>query len=386
MKAIINAKIYTVTKGTIKKGTILIEDGKIAAVGARVAVPEGAEIIDAAGMLVTPGFIEAHGHPNMKESPSVYSEKSDINEFTDPITPQVRIQDSLDPGHPSFTNMREGGFTTVCCLPGSANLIGGLGLVVKNKKAMVLDEMAIWGYEPMKFAMGENPKKCYGEKKMPMTRMGNAALMRETLAAAKQYSDKLLEAEKDPEKKVEPNFKLDNLVPVVRGERRCRFHAHRADDIVTACNIAKEFGLDFSIEHVTDGRRIAPWLAKNKIKCVVGPIHIGPVKIEMWNSSMETPSVLFEAGVDLALTMDSGLDTWQLPFIAGLCVTRHDLAYDDALKALTINPAKILKLEDRIGSIEKGKDADLAVWTGDPLSNMSRCKYTVIDGEVYENF
>ncbi|MBO4289710.1 MAG: amidohydrolase [Lachnospiraceae bacterium] len=386
MKAIINAKIYPVTKAVIKKGTILIDNGKIVDLGAKVAVPEGAEIIDAAGMLVTPGFIEAHGHPNMKESPSVYSEKSDINEITDPITPQVRIQDSLDPGHPSFTNMREGGFTTVCCLPGSANLIGGLGLVVKNKKAMVLDEMAIWGYEPMKFAMGENPKKCYGEKKMPMTRMGNAALMRETLTAAKQYSDKLLEAEKDPEKKVEPNFKLDNLVPVVRGERRCRFHAHRADDIVTACNIAKEFGLDFSIEHVTDGRRIAPWLAKNKIKCVVGPIHIGPVKIEMWNSSMETPAVLFEAGVDLAMTMDSGLDTWQLPFIAGLCVTRHGLAYEDALKALTINPAKILKLEDRIGSIEKGKDADLAVWTGDPLSNMSRCKYTVIDGEVYENF
>ncbi|MBR4141995.1 MAG: amidohydrolase family protein, partial [Firmicutes bacterium] len=129
-----------------------------------------------------------------------------------------------------------------------------------------------------------------------------------------------------------------------------------------------------------------PWLAANKVKCVVGPIHIGPVKQEMWASSMETPAVLFEAGVELAMTMDSGLDTWQLPFIAGLCVTRYGLAYEDAIKALTINPAKILKLEDRIGSIEKGKDADLAVWTGDPLSNMSRCKYTVIDGEVYENF
>ena len=261
----------------------------------------------------------------------------------------------------------------------------GLGTVLKTKPAMVLEEMIVPGYEPMKFAMGENPKSCYGEKKMPMTRMGNAALLRETLTAAKAYSDKLLAAEKDPEKKVEPNFKLDQLVPVMRGERRCRFHAHRADDIVTACNIAKEFGLDFSIEHVTDGRRIAKWLGENKVNCVVGPLHIGPVKQEMWNSSMDTPAVLFEAGVDLAMTMDSGWETWELPFVAGVCITRHGLSFENAMKALTINPARILKMQDRIGSVEAGKDADLALWDGNPFSNLTVCKYTVIDGVVYEN-
>ena len=385
MKAIINAKVFTVTNGVIENGTVLWENGKITAVGANVEVPAGAEVINAEGLWVTPGFIEAHCHPNISEVPGFLGEKLDFNEITDPITPQMRIADSLDPGHPAFTTIRQGGFTTVCALPGSANLIGGIGVVLKTRPATVLSEMVVPGYEPMKFAMGENPKRCYGEKRMPMTRMGNAALLRETLAEAKRYSDKLKEAEADPEKKVEPNFKLDQLVPVVRGERRARMHAHRADDIVTACSIAREFGLDFSIEHVTDGRRIADWLAANKIKCVVGPLNVGPVKREMWNSSMDTPAVLFAAGVDMAMTLDTGWQTWELPIVAGVCIAKHGLSFENAIKALTINPAKILKMEDRIGSIEAGKDADLALWSGNPFSNLTVCRYTVIDGEVFEN-
>lgn len=384
--AIKDAKVFTVTGGTLQKGTVLIEDGKIKAVGENLDIPADAQIIDGAGKWLTPGFIEPHGHPNMSDEPNWLPAPSDINELTQPVTAHVRILDSFDPAHRAFTQMRQGGFTAVCALPGSGNLIGGMGVGIKNHKTDIVEDMVIKGSTQMKMALGENPRRVYREqKKLPSTRMGNAALLRETLFEARAYSDKLREAESDPTKAPKPNFMMEALVPVVRGEMRCRIHSHRADDIQTAVRIAEEFGLDFCIEHTTDGRRIAGWLAKKNIRCVLGPFNIGPLKQEVWNISKDTPAVMDEAGVEFSLSHDTSSATRELPMYIGLCIAHHGLKFDSALKAVTINPAKAMGLEKRMGSIEAGKDADLSLWDGDPFNNYTKCELTVIDGIVYKN-
>jgi len=386
MIAIKDAKVFTVTQGTLEKGTVLIENGKITAVGQDVVIPAGAQVIDGAGQWLTPGFIEPHGHPNMSDEPNWLPAPSDINELTTPITAHVRILDSFDPAHRAFGEMRRGGFTAVCALPGSGNLIGGMGLSLKNHKTDIVSDMVIEGSTQMKMALGENPRRVYREqKKLPSTRMGNAGLLRETLYNAKVYSDQLKQAETDPTKAPKPDFKLEALVPVVRGEMRCRIHAHRADDIQTAVRIAEEFGLDIAIEHTSDGRRIAGWLAEKKVKCCVGPLNVGPLKQEVWNLSKDTPAVLDAAGVEFSLSHDTGSNTRDLPMYIGVCIARHGLKFDSALKAMTLNPANVLGLADRMGSIEVGKDADLALWTGDPFNNATVCTTTVIDGVVYND-
>ncbi len=386
MIAITNGKVVTVTGETYEKGTVLVENGKIAAVGADVAVPVGAEIINAEGMWVMPGLIDCHTHiSNFNEPRTMPSIPSDGNEMSDPITPQVRAMDAVNPYDYAIDVVRKAGFSTVCILPGSANLIGGTGICIKLRNATTAEEMILPGTEQMKFAMGENPKRCYGtDKKLPMTRMGVAALVRQTLYRAKVYSDKLKAAETDPSKAPEPDFQLDALVPVVRGEMRCRIHAHRSDDVMTAIRYAEEFGLDYTIEHCTEGHMIVDALKNRNVRCTIGPHLWSPTKQELWNMTIENAGILANAGLTVSLTADEGSKTAYLPATIGLLM-RNGLSEKDAFAGVTINPAKTLGLEDRVGSLEVGKDADIAIFDGHPFSSLSLCRLSMIDGNVVHN-
>ncbi|MBQ9969226.1 MAG: amidohydrolase [Oscillospiraceae bacterium] len=386
MIAITNGKVVTVTGDTYEQGTVLVENGKIVAVGANIDIPADAEIINAEGMWVTPGLIDPHTHMcNFNEPRTNPSIPLDGNEMSDPITPQVRAIDAVNPYDYAVDVVRQAGFTTVCILPGSANLIGGRGTVIKLRKANTAEEMEVPGCEQMKFAMGENPKRCYGtDRKLPMTRMGVAALIRETLYKAKVYSDKLKAAETDPSKAPEPDFRLDALVPVVRGEMRCRIHAHRSDDIMTAIRYAEEFGLDYTIEHCTEGHMIVDALKKRNIRCTIGPHLWAPTKQELWNMTIENAGILANAGLQVSLTADEGSRTAYLPATIGLLM-RNGLSEKAAFEGVTINPAKTLGLEDRVGSLEVGKDADIAIFDGHPFSSLSLCRLSMIDGEVVHN-
>ena len=385
MIALTNCKAVTIANGILESATILVDEGKISAVGlgTEVVIPADAEVIDLDGKWVTPGFIDAHSHLAMGE-PGVKGGGDDDNEMVDPVTAHVRMIDSLDPWCIGIPEARKGGFTCVCSLPGSANVIGGTGIAVKLKDANNVLDLVIPGSEVMKMALGENPKGCYGpQKRMPMTRMGIGAVLRETLFNAKQYAEAMDEAEKEG-KPFKHDFKMDPLVPVVRGEMRCRIHCHRADDILTAVRIGEEFGLDFVVEHCTEGYMIADILAKKDVKCVVGPLRLIPAKMEIWNCTMENPGLMEKAGVEFALSADAQTATRWLPEEAGIAMA-YGLSEETAFKALTIHAAKILNLDDRMGTLEAGKDADLAVFDGHPLSNMTRCKATMIDGKFYFN-
>jgi len=388
MLAIKGGTVVTVTGGTIENGVVLIENGKIKAVGANVEIPAGCEVIDACGKWVTPGFIDAHSHLSTFNEPQTMPSSPgsvDGNEVSAPVTAQIRAIDALNPYDIGIENTRKAGFTTCCTLPGSANVIGGTGVTFKTKVGETVFDLVIPGTAYMKMALGENPKRVYGsEKKMPVTRMGTGAVLREALYNAKVYSDQLKEAEKDPSKAPKPDFKLDALVPVVRGEMKCRIHAHRSDDIVTAIRIAKEFGLRFSIEHCTEGYKILNYLKENNVTAVVGPLTMGLGKMEIWGTKLETPGIMEKAGINFCLTEDAASATKYLPTHIGYCIARG-LSLEKAFEAVTIAPAKLLEVEDKVGSLEVGKDADVAIFTGNPFSNFTLCETTIIDGVVYNN-
>ena len=383
MVALINCKAVTISDGIIEKATILVEDGLIKAVGDNVEIPLDAAIIDLEGKWVTPGFIDAHSHLAMGE-PGTKGSGDDDNEATAPVTAHVRMADSLDPWSIGIPEARKGGFTVMCTLPGSANIIGGTGVAVKLKDGLCVEDIIIPGTEVMKMALGENPKGCYGSRHiMPMTRMGNGAVLREALFNAKQYAEdkEAAEAEGKPFKK---DFRQEPLVPVVRGEMRCRIHCHRADDIMTAVRISEEFGLDYVVEHCTEGFKVADILAEKKVRCVVGPLRMIPGKMEVWNCRIDNPAMMEKAGCEFALSADAQTATRWLPEEVGLAMA-YGLSEEAAFRSLTINPAKILGLDHRMGTIEAGKDADLAIFDGHPFNNMTRCKATMIEGKFWFN-
>ncbi|MBQ6933241.1 MAG: amidohydrolase family protein [Clostridia bacterium] len=386
MIAIINAKILTVTNGTIENGALLVEEGKIAGYGADIQIPEGAEIIDAKGGWLTPGLIDAHTHMCVFGEPNTMPGlQGDGNEGSSPITPELDAVYALNPHDISIEKVRNAGFTTCYTGPGSANVIGGTGVTFKLRGNSP-EEMEIPGHRHMKMALGENPKRFYGTNKKvaPWTRMGTGALLRKWLQMAKNYSDELIAFEKGEGKKPNYDFQLEALVPVVRGEMKARIHAHRADDIETAIRISHEFNLDFSVEHATEGYKIIDILKENKVDVIIGPLIPSWAKMETWGRMPETAGVLNEAGINVMLTADKSSATAHLPMEIGYCMARG-LKFDDALEGITIRPARFLGVGDKVGSIEIGKDADIAIFNGNPFENFTLCKLTMIDGVVYKN-
>lgn len=379
--AIVNGKLYTITNGIIEQGTVLCEDGKIVAVGTDVVVPEDAQIIDAQGKSVTPGLIDAHSHIGLFGEPSLPA-TADGNEKTGPMQAAIYGVDSLNPADPAFPQVLAAGVTTVYTGPGSSNIIGGTGMAIKTMGRTV-DEMVIPGTEGMKMALGENPKRNYGAiNKMPGTRMGNAAVLRQALISAQNYMAKLERAEAEGKpKSVDRDLKMEQLVKVLKREMKARIHCHRADDIITAIRIAEEFNLDYVLEHATEGYKIADILAAKQARCVVGPLFMGPAKHELWEVRLDNPAILAAAGCKVAIQMDTSSATKDLPWVTGVAV-REGMDEAEALRAITINPAEILGLDDRLGSLEVGKEADLVVFNGHPLSNFTTCDQVIVAGRL----
>jgi len=376
-----NGKILTMAGQVLESGAVLVDGGKIVAVGANL--PEvDCQVIDANDQYVLPGFIDAHCHLGMWES-GIGFEGDDGNEFTDPITPHLRAIDAINPMDENFEEARAlGGVTLVASGPGSANVMGGQFVALKTY-GKVMDEMIVKEPIAMKIAFGENPKRFYGEKgKSPRTRMGTAAELRNILFKAKDYQARLLASENDPSKKPAFDFKLEALQGLLNKEIHLKAHAHRADDIITAIRIAKEFDLKMTLEHCTEGHLIADYIKQEGYQVIVGPSFGAKTKFELQNKTFETPGVLAQAGVKVAIMTDSPvIPLHHLNMCAALSM-KAGMTEEDALKAITINAAEILELDDRVGSIEVGKDADLVIWDRHPFDLQARPVMTMIDGKV----
>ncbi|MBQ2957562.1 MAG: amidohydrolase [Clostridia bacterium] len=378
-----NGYLRPVTSPDIACGDILIDEGKIVAIGTDLEIPEGAEVIQAAGYLVTPGFVDGHCHIGMHEEATRW-EGNDTNESSDPVTPQVRAIDSINPLDEAFDTALRGGVTTAVTGPGSANVVGGTFCAIKLYGDCV-DDMLIKQPVAMKIAFGENPKGAYGQngRKAPITRMMTAALLRETLKKAQRYMEEVDEAEKDPEKKRPFDMKLEAMLPVMRGEIPLKSHAHRADDILTSIRIAKEFGVKITLDHCTEGHLIPQYLADFGAPVLVGPSFGSKTKQELKEKSFETPGILEKAGLNVSIITDAPVIPLNyLPLCAGLAV-REGLSYEGAWRAITINPAKLAGIDDRVGSLEVGKDADIVLFSGDPLKDIgARAQLVLVDGEI----
>ncbi len=383
MLAIIGKKVNTITGGIIKNGVILVEDGKIKEIGPDVKVPDGIKPLKA--KYVMPGLVEAHCHIGIWEEKIGWA-GSDGNEMTEPATPHMRALDGIkaNADESGLEAALHEGITTAQVLPGSANVIGGFGVVIKTAPKTTVDQMVLRNPSGMKIAFGENPRRVYGvdKKVMPSTRMGIAGVLRENLQKAKNYMEKKERHADDPEKMPELDLRLEALIPVLKKEIPFRAHAHRADDVVTAIRICEEFDVEMSWEHATEGHRIADYIAEKKIPAVWGPSLMSRPKWEMRELGYDTPRIMYEAGVKFAIQTDAPGSTIRfLPICAALSV-KEGLPYDYALKAITIIPAEILGVDGRVGSLEVGKDADLRLLSGDPLDYMTKCQKVIIDGEV----
>ena len=378
MLLIKNGYVKTMAGADIPNGCVLIDDcGKIAAVGTDICA-DGAKVIDAGGRLVTPGCVEAHCHIGVDNSKMRW-EGMDYNEMSDPVTPHMRAIDGINPIDETFPLALSHGVTTACTGPGSANVVGGTFAAIKLAGNRV-DDMIVKNPLAMKVAFGENPKGCYGQRggKTPITRMATAALLRELLFKARNYAEA-----KDAGK--EPNFdmKLEAMIPVIKKEIPLKAHAHRADDIFTAIRIAKEFDVDLTLDHCTDGELIADQLAAEGYPAFVGPTFGGKTKIELSNKSFTTPAALHRAGVPISIITDAPVIPLEyLPMCAGFAVNAG-LDYDEGWRAITVNPASQTGIGDRVGSLEVGKDGDVVIWQDDPLKVVGTKAYlTVVDGKV----
>jgi imidazolonepropionase-like amidohydrolase len=370
---------------TFDPGYIVIDNGKISATGALADLPPpapDADVVELSGKWIVPGLIDAHTHVGIGEQ-GFGREGMDTNETTDPVTPQVRAIDATNPDDEAFRDALAAGVTAVNVMPGSANVVGGLAFAVKTYGSRI-DQMVLRNPTGMKAAMGENPKRTHGDaKRMPSTRLGIAALFRDLCVRTQNYMAKQAQAE--PGKPIERDLRLEQMALVLRHEIPMRIHAHRADDILTALRIRDEFGFDMVLDHSTEAFKMPDELLRRNIPAVVGPTLTSRYKVELRERNLKTAGLLVRAGVKVALTTDH----WVVPIqhlLLGLMLSvREGLDRDEALKLVTINPAEILGIADRVGSIAPGKDADLAVFSGDPLDIMQRVVRVYLDGEpVYE--
>lgn len=375
-----NAVIHTITNGTFSGYDLRIEEGKITNIRKILRVYPREEVIEANGMNIFPGFIDAHSHIGLWEE-GIGFEGEDINEKTDPITPHLRAIDGVNPMDSAFAEAIAGGVTAACVTPGSANVIGGQAAVIRLHGKRV-DDMIIDPYVAMKCAFGENPKRIYGKNgKAPQTRIGIVGMMREELFQAHRYMKLKELANKDITKFPQFNMKHEALIPLLKGDVALKAHAHRADDVFSAIRVAKEFRLKLTLDHCTEGHLIADYLKDEGYSAIVGPTMSSKSKFELKNKSFTTPAVLTKAGVKVAITTDSPVMPIQyLPMCAALAM-KSGLSEIDALKAITINPAEMLGLGERLGSIEVGKDADLVFWDGHPFDLQSKVRAVYIKGE-----
>ncbi len=379
MLLIQNGFVKTMAGPDLPKGCVLIgDDGKIAAVGENLTAPEGAQVIDAQGRLVTPGCVEAHCHIGL-DNQAMGWEGKDYNEIIDPLTPQMRAIDSINPMDEAFPLALRGGVTTACTGPGSANVVGGTFVAIKLHGKRV-DKMIVKDPIAMKCAFGENPKRCYGQmmKKSPTTRMATAALLRELLFKTRRYL-----ADKEEGNNPPFDMKMEAMIPVIKGEIPLKAHAHRADDILTSIRIAKEFGVKLTLDHCTDGALIADELAQEGYAAFVGPSLGSKTKIELINKSFATPKVLSDAGVTVSIITDSPvIPLHYLPMCAALAV-KAGLDTETAWKAITIHSANSTGIGDRVGSLEVGKDGDVVIWTADPMTTVgAESCMTILDGKI----
>jgi len=376
-KLIKSGTLLTVTSGTFI-GDLLIEDSKISKIAEKIECDDpGVEIIDAQGKFVLPGFIDAHSHIGLFEEGVGFVQ--DGNEMTDPVTPEVRAIDAFNPYDVAIKRALDGGFTTVMIVPGSANVIGGQGAIVKFKSHIV-DYCIVKAPAGLKMATGENPKRVYGDmKKMPSTRLGIAAVMRGYFMKVQDYMEKKRRALEKDGMFLDRDPKLEVGELVLKGEIPARVHAHRAQDIVTAIRIAKEFGFKIVIEHATEAYKVVDYLVENNVPVVVGP-HDFRTKIELKDLTYENVRILNEKGVLAAIMVDHPVIHLEFANMHAALAMKYGAKKEDILKMLTINPAKILGIENIVGSLEPGKDADIVIWNGDPFLPQSRVEKVFIEG------
>lgn len=344
---------------------ILIEDNKIKKVAKKIEIEGDVEVIDLNGMYVTPGLIDAHTHLGLKEN-GLGEFYSDHNEKGNPLSPQIRAIDAINPKDITFEEARNAGITCCATGPGSLNIVGGQYACIKTY-GKIIDEMVLDPYFAMKVALGENPKKEYG-----MTRMGIASTLREFLRSCRRYSENLEKYD----------AKMEAMLPIMRGEKHLKIHSHRGDDIVTAIRICEEFGVKYTLDHVTCGTDVLDYLnTKKDIPLLIGPSLGSRGKMELLGKGFENAVKLAEER-DVCLITDSPVIPLQyLPVCVGLAISKG-MPYRKALESVTINPARVMGVEARVGSIEEGKDADIVVWEKEPFVTIQDPKYVVIDGKV----
>ena len=375
---LINGRVLTMAGKVWENGYVRTEGKVIADIGSMdtICVNDSEEVIDACGGWIMPGLIDAHTHMGITEERKG-TIGDDCNEITDPITPHLRGLDAVNPMDCAFHDAIMAGITSVMAGPGSANVVGGQFVFMKTH-GRCIDEMCVLEPAAMKVAFGENPKTNYGDQgQSPATRMAIAAMLREELFRAKQYWEK-----KKKGKLSEKDFRMEAWIPVLEKKIPMKAHAHRADDILTAIRIAREFDVDITLDHCTEGHLIAEEVAASGFPAIGGTDLTSRSKIEVENMSFKTCGVLEKAGVMVAVTTDHPVAIIRyLPLCAGMAV-QQGMSLEGGLKALTIHPAKICRAADRVGSLEVGKDADIAVFTGNPMEVFTETICTVIDGEA----
>ncbi len=381
MLVIKNGKIVTMTGKIYECGSVLAEEGKLVYVGENPKYEEKEDtvVIDATGLWVMPGLIDAHCHIGITEEKEG-EEDDDCNETTQPVTPYLRGLDAVNPMDPAFHNAIQAGITSVMVGPGSSNVVGGQFLFIKTQ-GRVIEDMIVKEPAAMKIAFGENPKRSYKDlNKPPASRMSIAAMLRAELFKANNYKKKKAQSEAAAD--MEEDFKLESWLPVLNQDIPLKAHVHRADDILTAIRIAKEYDLKLTLDHCSEGHLIAEEIYKSGYPAIVGPGMSCRNKLEIKNVDFKTPGVLARNGVKVAITTDHPVTLIQyLPICAGLAA-KKGLGIEEGLKAITINAAEICQVEDRVGSLEVGKDADIAIFTGNPMEVFTHTMYTIIDGNI----
>lgn len=375
---IINGRIFTMEGEPIDNGFVRIKKNLIEETGEMSALKntKNEKILDVHGAWVMPGLIESHAHIGITEEKwGVIGD--DSNEQTNPSTATLRAIDGINPMDPAFHDAIEAGITSVMAGPGSANVIGGQFVFMKTQ-GRCIDNMIVKFPAALKVAFGENPKTTYGDQNIyPSTRMGIAAMLRNTLHQAVQYKK-----DKESGKITAEDFEMEPWIPVLNKEIPLKAHAHRADDILTAIRIAREFNVDITIDHGTESHLIVDEIKKSGFPVIAGTDLTSRSKLEVQYMDFKTSGILQEAGILFSITTDHPVALIQyLPLCAGLAV-KHGLPMEEGLKALTIYPARICRVDDRVGSLKRGKDADIAIFSGNPMEIFTKTLYTIIDGEI----